>query len=99
MGWAYSAVGALLFTLVFRWLSQRMPDTIGGPYAYVKNYRLGMRLRRQAVKDYLFWEIEPSYNWRIDEPYFDREGAWKIELRLEFLLFANPGETVERQIR
>ena len=37
LGWAYSAVGALLFTLVFRWLSQRMPDTIGGPYAYVKN--------------------------------------------------------------
>ena len=69
------------------------------PYAYVKNYRVGMRLRRQAVKDYLFWEIEPSYNWRIDEPYFDREGAWKIELRLEFLLFENPGETVERQIR
>lgn len=69
------------------------------PYAYVKNYRVGMRLRRQAVKDYLFWEVEPSYNWRIDEPYFDREGAWKVELRLEFLLFENPGETVERQIR
>ena len=69
------------------------------PFKYVKNYRLGMRLRRQAVKDYLFWEVEPSYNWRIDEPYFDREGAWKIELRLEFLLFNNSGETVERQIR
>ena len=68
------------------------------PYADVKNYRVGMRLRRQAVKDYLFWEIEPSYNWRIDEPYFDREGAWKIELRLEFLLFANPGETVVRRL-
>ena len=69
------------------------------PYAYFANYNVGMRLRRQAVKDYLFWEIEPSYNWRIDEPYLDRKGAWKIELRLEFLLFNNPRETVERQIR
>ena len=69
------------------------------PYDLVKNYKVGARLRRQAVKDFLFWEIEPSYNWRVDEPYFDREGAWRIELRLEFLLFDNPSETVEKQIR
>ena len=69
------------------------------PYDFVKNYKVGMRIRRQAYKDFLFWEIEPSYNWRIDEPYFDREGAWRIELRLEFLLFNNPSETVEQQIR
>lgn len=36
LGWLYSAMGALLFTLVFRQLSQRLPETIGGPYAYVK---------------------------------------------------------------
>lgn len=36
LGWLYSAIGALLFTLVFRQLSQRLPETIGGPYAYVK---------------------------------------------------------------
>ena len=58
-----------------------------------------MRLRRQAVKDYLFWEIEPSYNRRINAPHFDRKGSWKIELRLESLLFDKPGETVERQTR
>ena len=69
------------------------------PYDFVKNYKVGMRIRRQAYKDFLFWEIEPSYNWRIDEPYFNREGAWRIELRLEFLLFDNPSETVEQQIR
>lgn len=69
------------------------------PYDFVKNYKLGLRLRRQAYKDFVFWEVEPSYNWRIDEPYFEREGAWRIELRLEFLLFNNPTETVERQIR
>ena len=69
------------------------------PYDFVKNYRVGLRFRRQAYRDFLFWEVEPSYNWRIDEPYFDREGAWRIELRLEFLIFDNPQETVERQIR
>jgi len=36
LGWLYSAIGALFFTLVFRQLSQRLPETIGGPYAYVK---------------------------------------------------------------
>ena len=69
------------------------------PYDFVRNYKLGVRSRRQAYRDFLFWEVEPSYNWRIDEPYFDREGAWRIELRLEFLLFDNPGETLEKQIR
>jgi hypothetical protein len=69
------------------------------PYDFVKNYKVGARFRRQAYRDWLFWEIEPSYNWRIDEPYFDREGAWRIELRLEFLLFDNPGESLEKQIR
>ena len=69
------------------------------PYDFVKNYKVGIRLRRQAYRDFLFWEIEPSYNWRVDEPYFDREGAWRIELRLEFLIFDNPQETLERQIR
>ena len=62
------------------------------PYSYVKNYRVGARLRRQAFYDFLFIELEPSYNWRIDEPYFDREGAWRVELRFEFLLFDNPTE-------
>ena len=69
------------------------------PYDFVTNYKVGIRIRRQAYKYFLFWEIEPSYNWRIDEPYFDREGAWRIELRLEFLLFDNPSVTVEQQIR
>jgi hypothetical protein len=69
------------------------------PYDFVKNYKVGVRFRRQAYRDFLFWEVEPSYNWRIDEPYFDREGAWRIELRLEFLIFDNPQETVERQLR
>ena len=69
------------------------------PYDFVKNYRVGARFRRQAIRDFLFWEIEPSYNWRVDEPYFDREGAWRVEFRVELLLFDNPAETVEKQMR
>lgn len=57
------------------------------PYDYVSNYKLGVRFRRQTYRDYLFIEFEPSYNWRVDEPYDSREGAWKVELRFEFLLF------------
>ena len=69
------------------------------PYDFAKNYKVGARFRRQAYRDWLFWEIEPSYNWRIGKHYFDREGAWRIELRLEFLLFDNPAETLEKQVR
>lgn len=68
------------------------------PYDYVSNYLLGVRFRRQAYRDFLFWEVEPSYNWRIDEPYYDRDGAWKIVLRLEFLLFDDPDQSRERRL-
>jgi hypothetical protein len=56
------------------------------PRQYVSNYRLGLRYRQQSRRDYLYFEIEPSYNWRIDEPTLPRQGAWAIELRVEFLL-------------
>ena len=68
------------------------------PYDYVSNYLVGVRFRRQAYRDFLFWEVEPSYNWRIDEPYFDRDGAWKVVLRLEFLLFDNPDPRDEERL-
>ena len=68
------------------------------PYDHVSNYLVGIRFRRQAYRDFLFWEVEPSYNWRIDEPYFDRDGAWKIVLRLEFLLFDDLDIDRERRL-
>ena len=68
------------------------------PDEHVSNYMVGVRFRRQAYRDFLFWEVEPSYNWRIDEPFFDREGAWKIVLRLEFLLFDDPDPSREKQL-
>lgn len=57
------------------------------PFSYISNYRVGLRLRRHTYRDYLFLELEPSYNWRIDAPTLPRRGAWQVELRLEFLLF------------
>lgn len=57
------------------------------PFSYVSNYRLGARLRRHTYRDYLFVELEPSYNRRIDAPGLPRRGAWQVELRLELLLF------------
>lgn len=57
------------------------------PNQYISNYRLGLRFRRQTYRDYLFLEFEPSYNWRIDEPGLERAGAWKVEIRFEFLLY------------
>jgi hypothetical protein len=59
------------------------------PYVYEDNYFVGARYRMQAYRDYLFFEVEPSYNWRVNEPFLDRRGAWKVELRLELLLDNN----------
>lgn len=58
------------------------------PFDYTDNYQIGVRLRRQAIREYLFFELEPSYNWRIDEPGMDRRGAWNLSFRVEVLLDA-----------
>lgn len=52
---------------------------------YVKNYRLGLRFRRQVLRRYFFAELEPSYNFRKREGEA-RNGVWNITLRFEFLL-------------
>ena len=57
------------------------------PSSYVSNYQLGLRFRAQALRKFLFFELEPTFNYRIDEPYAPRAGAWAIEARVEFLLF------------
>ncbi|MDA8752688.1 hypothetical protein N9M39_00845 [Halieaceae bacterium] len=53
---------------------------------YVKNYRLGFRWRRQVYRDYLFMEIEPSYNYIRREYEDKRNSVLGIILRLEFAL-------------
>ena len=53
----------------------------------VENYQLGLRLRAQAIRDFLFFELEPTLNQRIDSPTAAREATWAIEARIELMLF------------
>ena len=57
------------------------------PRNYVNNYQIGLRFRAQALRKFLFFELEPTFNYRIDEPDASRKGAWALEARIEFLLF------------
>lgn len=57
------------------------------PYSYVNNYQLGLRFRAQALRKFLFFELEPTFNYRVDEPFAPRKRAWAVEARVEFLLF------------
>ena len=57
------------------------------PYRYENNYQLGLRFRAQAVRKFLFFELEPTFNYRRDDPYAPRSSAWALEARVELLLF------------
>jgi hypothetical protein len=57
------------------------------PKDEVENYQLGVRLRAQAIREFLFFELEPTLNQRIDSPTSAREATWAIEARIELLLF------------
>jgi hypothetical protein len=56
------------------------------PSSYVKNYRLGVEFRRKIYRDFLFFEVEPSWNYRRRNYDDDRDTAWAIMLRLEVAL-------------
>ncbi len=56
------------------------------PDSFVKNYRLGLLWRRQIYRDYLFFEVEPAYNYRRRTLEEEREPAWSVVLRLEVAL-------------
>ncbi len=56
------------------------------PEPFVTNYRLGGLYRKQFFREFLFFELEPSYNWRQDTFEEDREGVLQIVLRLEIML-------------
>ena len=57
------------------------------PDSYRENYQVGLRLRAQAIREFLFFELEPTLNQRIDAPNLPREIAWAVEARVELLLF------------
>jgi hypothetical protein len=56
------------------------------PEVFATNYRVGVLFRRQFFRDFLFFEVEPNYNWRRDEFEDRREGVLGIVLRLEVML-------------
>jgi hypothetical protein len=56
------------------------------PEQWVRNYRLGILLRRQIYRDFLFFEIEPSINYRRRQYEDDRDFALGIIGRLEIAL-------------
>ena len=56
------------------------------PELFETNYRIGVLYRRQFFRDFLFYEIEPNYNWRRDTYEESREGVLGIVFRLEIML-------------
>lgn len=56
------------------------------PRAFNNNYRVGLLYRRQFFREYLFYEIEPNFNWRRDRYDSSREGVFGVVLRLEIML-------------
>ena len=55
------------------------------PQTFATNYRVGLLYRRQFFRDFLFFEIEPNFNWRRDTYEEDREGVVGIVFRLEIM--------------
>ena len=61
-------------------------DGVTDPETEIRNYRLGFVVRRQLWRPYLFVEVEPSYNWRLQPDDIRRKGVLGAVLRLEFAL-------------
>jgi hypothetical protein len=56
------------------------------PDPYVGTYSLGTVVRRKIYRDFLFFEVEPSANFRQRGYDEDRDLAWQIVFRLEIHL-------------
>ncbi|MGD8309303.1 MAG: hypothetical protein PVG98_07640 [Chromatiales bacterium] len=85
-GWEWRTEGDL-----FRRLSKRTALNFGisaegvtRPSAVVDSYRTHVRFRRNFLRDWLFYEIEPELRWPRDEGYDPTPG---ISLRLEAQLW------------
>lgn len=53
------------------------------PESYIKASRLGVRYRRNFLREWLFYEIVPAKNWSRPLPTDEREQSWEILFRLE----------------
>lgn len=54
--------------------------------SFVKNYNVGMLFRRQFYRQYLFVELEPTYNLRKRREEDQRKSMWALMLRFEVAL-------------
>lgn len=61
-------------------------DGTTDPKTFAYNYTLGTAYRQQFYRDYLYWEIEPTYSYRREKLEEKRKGVLGIVLRLEILL-------------
>lgn len=55
------------------------------PYHLNKSYAVGVRYRRNLFRPWIFFEIEPSHEWRRESTEEDRHSVWILTFRLEFL--------------
>ena len=55
------------------------------PENLTQSYALGVRYRRNFLRPWIFFEIEPSYAWRRESVEESRSSLWLLTLRLEFL--------------
>jgi len=53
---------------------------------YVASYDLGLRLRKNIYREWLYVELEPGFTWRKDSPLLDREGTPYVFLRFEMAI-------------
>jgi hypothetical protein len=53
---------------------------------FLQSRGVGVSLRRQFLRRWLFWEVEPGYQWRKARAGESRDGVFGVELRLELVL-------------
>jgi hypothetical protein len=56
------------------------------PNNHIKNYRLGVKWRRQILRNFLYLELEPAYNYRKKNIEDNREGVFSFDIKLEIAL-------------
>lgn len=53
---------------------------------YIDLYQVGVRLRQNFARPWLFWEFAPGYQWEKTAPGLDREGSLFAVFRLEIAI-------------
>ncbi len=53
---------------------------------YLKTRGFGAAYRRSFLRRWLYWEVEPRYQWRKDFPGDNRNGLFSVSARLEIVL-------------